>query len=123
MNEEYQEYLTQERLKNKAIEPDNKSSRFANRNLQLGKIHRSLLPFVFHRLDRIIKYDKIPEEYGGFLTKDFSDMENETVNLQFIASGSQDGFVREIIATERKLNDNRYTEVKMGRFGRMVKKE
>lgn len=121
---EYDEgYINKDQLKNKNIEPDAKQSRFVNRNLQLGKINPKLLPFYFHRVDRTTKYTRISEKYGGFVTKRLSEMDMEIVNMQFVMSGSSNGFVREINATERKVNQNQYSEVKLGRFGRMGKQQ
>jgi hypothetical protein len=127
MTEEYTEqedaYVDAPRLQNKTIEPENRVSRFANRNLQLGNIDKRLLIFYYHQIDRALKYDKLPVEYGGFLTQDLANNDMETINLQFVASGSANGFVREINATQRKINDNRYSEVRLGKFGRMRKQE
>jgi len=120
MTEQYlneNEYIDAERLKNKNIEPSKISEE--NRNLQLGKIDGRLLPFYFHRVDRTRKYTKIDNKYGGFITKHFAALDMEIINLQFVMSGSNNGFVREINATDRKINDNRYSEIKLGRFGRM----
>jgi len=118
-NTQQDEFIDTPRLQNKTIEPDHKVSRFANRNLQLGKVPSKLLVFMNHRIDIALRYEKMPLEYGGFLTQQFAEDEMEIINLQMIASGSSDGFVREINATQRKINENKYSEVKLGRFGRM----
>lgn len=103
-------------IKNKSIEPDNKPTSFANRNLQLGKIKDKDLKFLFHKLDKTVKYSKMPFKYGGWITKILAKQDEEIFNLQLIVSGSVDGFVREMNATTRKINDNRIAEMKAGKI-------
>lgn len=103
-------------LKNKNVEPDKRHTEFASRNLQLGNIEKRELRFLWHRSDRLMKYDRMPHRHGGWLTKKLANEHAAIINLQLITSGSVGGFVREINATSRKINDNRLTEFKGGKI-------
>lgn len=103
-------------LKNKSIEPDKRHTDFATRNLQLGNIDKRELRFIWHRVDRLMKYDRLSLQHGGWLTHALSEEHAAVLNLQLVTSGSVGGFVREINATTRKINDNRLTEFKGGKI-------
>jgi len=119
MTEEYeQEFLNEENLKNKNIEPEIKLSEHINRNFQLGNIDAKQANFFFSRIEVINKYLAIPNRYGGFLAKELALMNMRAMETQLVVSGSVGATVRQINASSKRIVENRYSEDKNGARGK-----
>lgn len=99
---------------NKLVEPDTKLSNYTTRNLQLGNIDRLEFMFIKHKIDRMVKYSKIPLEHGGWVSHDFAQEIAEMIDLIITASTSKGGMGRELLSVQKKLNINQMVEQKSG---------
>lgn len=119
-NDTYEQYddgtpiLNNVQVHNKLIEPDIKLSEFTTRNLQLGNIDKREFMFIKHKIDRLVKYSRLPKEHGGWVAHDFAKEIGEMIDLIITASTSKNGMGRELLSVQKKMNIHQMQEQKTG---------
>lgn len=100
---DYNAVGTQIQLQDKQLEPDQSlSGGNINRNLQLGNIGTRTFIDSQDLMAFIEQLENIPLEHGGYLLNRFSYKWRRLIDFTFITSGSIEGYVREILATQKK---------------------
>jgi hypothetical protein len=91
-------------LQEKTIEPDKTIFEdVVTRNLQLGNIPSKDMKFYFHMIDRGVEYKEYPKAEGGWLYKSFGNRLFKKLDAMFVASNSDQGYLRAIMNTQTKI--------------------